>query len=259
MARASHFDFRARRWSRRTTCRPSSVSGILAPPGSGCPATSRCSSADASARSSSARPPQCVCCTVSQAPLTLRTRLSFIAATSCPSSAAREVQSRGCPPTTFGLAAQASASTARSPAAAMPKLSAGSPTHSRWRNSRSSAPLTSRARAACPCGWSRPSPAATGRRALSRSSPALCPPAGREWSLSTHSSLGLLASPPRSSMFTSSLASGASASNASSASSPRVHTTSTEDSSAHSVASCASTSAPRVPNGSQASSARTSP
>mmetsp|Transcript_95494 Transcript_95494/g.247299 ORF Transcript_95494/g.247299 Transcript_95494/m.247299 type:complete len:248 (-) Transcript_95494:40-783(-) len=121
MARSSHCAFKVCRWSRNTALSSSSVKGNLAPPGTARPAASSRSTEVAVSRNSSARAPQDVCCTVSQAALMFRILPSFVAVASCRSNCTHEKQPRGCPATDFGLAKQVDATSCRRPSMAVRK------------------------------------------------------------------------------------------------------------------------------------------
>mmetsp|Transcript_24683 Transcript_24683/g.57330 ORF Transcript_24683/g.57330 Transcript_24683/m.57330 type:complete len:203 (-) Transcript_24683:310-918(-) len=81
-ALSSHSDLTVCLWSLKTVRSVSSERGSCAPPVSSPPFARARSFVHASLRSSSAKPPQAVCCTCSQAPLTLRVFPSFSAETS---------------------------------------------------------------------------------------------------------------------------------------------------------------------------------
>mmetsp|Transcript_80153 Transcript_80153/g.144719 ORF Transcript_80153/g.144719 Transcript_80153/m.144719 type:complete len:248 (-) Transcript_80153:1357-2100(-) len=100
---SSHWNFSWWRWSRKNARRASSVIGSWAPSGSFWPAARAFSTWEATARSSSPSLPQVVCCTASQAPLTLSCLELFMAPTSCLMRATKVVQPSGCPPTVFGF------------------------------------------------------------------------------------------------------------------------------------------------------------
>mmetsp|Transcript_33262 Transcript_33262/g.79715 ORF Transcript_33262/g.79715 Transcript_33262/m.79715 type:complete len:265 (+) Transcript_33262:1078-1872(+) len=87
---------------RKKALRASSVSGSWVSSGKAWPLFRVCSRWEAIPRSSSARDPQVVCCTASQALRTLSCLPSFRHSTSCFSSAAKEAELMACPATVFG-------------------------------------------------------------------------------------------------------------------------------------------------------------